>query len=356
MSETKSLGAGSSGAGDGLLVMAIELAERGWLPDVLIRFGIRRFAADRLRRQREQRFAMQELVDELRRSPIAVEVHKPNEQHYEVPPEFFQKVLGKRLKYSGCYWPAGITDLNEAERQMLRLTCERAEIEDGMEILDLGCGWGAFALWAAEHYPRSRIVAASNSAQQGRYIGVRCAQVGLANVEVVTADANHLSLPQRFDRVVSVEMFEHMRNYELLLNRIAGWLRANGQLFVHIFCHREHAYLYEAEGASDWMARWFFTGGIMPSLDLLPHFQKDLRLAERWFIDGTHYARTCKAWLRNLDAHADQIHDLFRRVYGPDHASRWVTRWRIFFLACAEVFACRNGQEWGMGHYRFRKP
>jgi len=339
-----------------LLLVAIELAERGWLPDLLIRQGGRRFAADRVRQERVRGADIRDLVEELRRSPIAIEVHKPNEQHYEVPPEFFRLVLGERLKYSACYWPEGVTDLNEAERQMLRLTCERAQIEDGMEILDLGCGWGAFTLWAAESYPNSKIVAASNSASQGRYIAARCADLGLANVEVITADANQLVLPLRFDRVVSIEMFEHMRNYELLLQRIAGWLRPNGKLFVHIFCHREHAYLYEPDGSSNWMARWFFTGGIMPSLNLLEHFQKDLQLEQTWFIDGRHYGLTLEAWLRNLDGRLEDIRSLFLRVYGPDEAARWVRRWRMFFLSCAEVFAYRAGMEWGVAHYRFRQP
>jgi len=335
--------------------MGIDLAEQGWLPDRLIRAGIRRLVAERLEQQRRSGQTVDSLVERLRQGPIAVETRKANEQHYEVPPEFFAFVLGRRLKYSGCYWPTSVRSLDEAEEAMLRLTCERAGIEDGMEILDLGCGWGSLSLWIAEKYPRCRLLAVSNSGLQGRHIASECARRGIRQVEVATADVNGFGTERRFDRVVSIEMFEHMRNYEALLARIARWLRPEGSLFVHIFCHRDHAYLYEPGSASDWMARWFFTGGTMPSSGLLARFQNDLQLTESWNIEGSHYARTSEAWLRNLDARKQSVIELFERTYGPASAERWFHRWRLFFMACAELFAFGGGKEWGVGHYLFRQ-
>jgi cyclopropane-fatty-acyl-phospholipid synthase len=338
---------------DALVGAAIELAERGWLPDALIRVGIRSFVRARLEEQRQGGSSATALAERLKSMPIAVEAATANQQHYEVPPEFFELVLGRRLKYSCGYWPAGTTTLDGAEEAMLALTAERAGVEDGMDVLDLGCGWGSFALWLAERQPRTRVVAASNSAAQGRFIAARAAASGLTNVEVVTADINSLMFPERYDRVVSVEMFEHARNYQRLLGRIRAWLRPHGQLFVHIFCHRDHAYLYDTEGASNWMARHFFTGGTMPSANLLAHFQDDLMLDTSWWLDGTHYARTAEAWLANLDRTRSQVEALFRRSRPDDQVAGSVQRWRLFFLGCAEMLAFSAGSEWGVGHYRF---
>ena len=338
---------------DALVGTAIELAERGWLPDRLIRAGIRRFVSDRLEEQRRSGSSTAELAERLKSMPIAVEVAMANQQHYEVPPEFYAWVLGRRLKYSCGYWSDNATTLDEAEEAMLALTAERAGVEDGMEVLDLGCGWGSFTLWLAERQPRTRVVAVSNSVAQGRFIAARAAGSGLTNVDVVTADINSLVFPERFDRVVSVEMFEHARNYQRLLGRIRGWLRPRGQLFVHIFCHRDHAYLYDADGPSNWMARHFFTGGTMPSANLLAHFQDDLTLDASWWLDGTHYARTAEAWLTNLDRARGEVAALFSQSCHPDQVARSIQRWRLFFLGCAEMFAFSAGKEWGVGHYRF---
>lgn len=340
---------------ESLIASAIDLAERGWLPDPAIRAGIRSFVRGRLKEQQAGEASAASLAERLREMPIAVEAATANRQHYEVPSVFFSRVLGHRLKYSCGYWPREVTTLDTSEDAMLALTAERAGIEDGMEVLDLGCGWGSLTLWLAERQPRTRVVAVSNSAGQRRFIAQQAELAGLDNVEVVTADINHLDLPGRFDRVVSVEMFEHARNYARLLGRIRGWLRPHGSLFVHIFCHHDRPYLYEEDGASNWMARNFFSGGTMPSAGLLSHFQDDLRLDRSWWLDGTHYARTAEAWLANLDRHRGEVAEIFARFHHLQDVPRVIQRWRMFFLACAEMFAFADGREWGVGHYRFER-
>jgi len=326
------------------------LAEAGLLPDALVRFGIRRMLAQRLRELAAPAVAspaaQQAFLDACRQGPIALVPDLANEQHYEVPPEFFARVLGPHLKYSCCLWDANVATLSDAEDSMLALTCERAEVRDGMSVLDLGCGWGSLSLYVAERFPACRVLAVSNSKPQREFILARAAQRCLTNVAVLTADVNHFEAPGRFDRVVSIEMFEHVRNHEALLARIAGWLAPGGRLFVHHFCHHERAYPYEDAGPSDWMARHFFSGGMMPSEDWLQHFECDLAQVNRWRVGGMHYARTSEAWLANLDAQCSRLRPLFAATYGERDAQRWIQRWRLFFLACAELFAHRGGGEW----------
>jgi cyclopropane-fatty-acyl-phospholipid synthase len=247
--------------------------------------------------------------------------------------------------------------LGQAEANMLQLTAERAELEDGDRILELGCGWGSLSLWMAEHYPNSHITAVSNSRTQKRFIDARAAARNLKNLHVITADANQLSFdaPTRFDRVVSVEMFEHMRNYETLMRRIASWLTPNGTLFVHIFTHKMYAYPFEVRDDTDWMAKYFFSGGIMPSDDLLLYFQKDLTLVNHWHVDGTHYSRTAEQWLENMDAHRADIEPLLAETYGSEQMLRWWVYWRVFFMSCAELWGYAGGKEWLVSHYLFNK-
>jgi len=322
------------------------LIETGRVPEPLLRAGIRFNCASRLRRQRRRGPDWTlEFIEQLRASPIAAQVEKPNEQHYELPPEFFQLVLGPRLKYSASLWPNGVKTLAEAEEAMLALTCQRAGVEDGMTLLDLGCGWGSLTFWLSERYPKAQIVAVSNSRLQREFIESR----GARNVEARTADANTLQLERRFDRVLSVEMLEHMRNYETLFARIASWLEPQGRFFCHVFSHRQFAYPYD----DGWMGRRFFTAGLMPSHDLLPQFQRDLRLEEHWKLNGRHYARTAEAWLERMNKNAAAIERVLERTYGPGCGRAWVANWRLFFLACAELWGYHGGNQWLVSHYLF---
>ena len=343
---------------DGLL----GLAERGWLPDKLLRRGIARLCAQRLAESRaggldRQAERFHALIDELRRSPVALHTEAANAQHYEVPAAFFRLCLGARLKYSGCYYPTGNETLDEAENAMLALYEERAELADGQDVLELGCGWGSLTLWMAERYPRSRITAVSNSHSQRQHIEAECARRGLVNVKVLTRDVNTLALDtESFDRCVSIEMFEHMRNYEALLARIASWLRPQGKLFVHIFAHQTLMYPFDTEGDDNWMGRHFFTGGLMPAADTLLWFQRDLSIERRWKIDGTHYQRTADHWLANQDRQRDEVMRVLGQAYGSSLAPLWFQRWRMFWMACAELFGYRHGQDWLVAHYLFVRP
>ena len=345
------------------LSWSLRLLERGALPDALVRVGIRRLLKDRLAEEHradpaEAQARLMQLIARLRASPVAINTSEANEQHYEVPSGFFEHVLGPHLKYSSCYYDGADDALGDAEARMLALTAERAALADGERILELGCGWGSLSLWMAAKFPRARITAVSNSRTQKTFIDARAKARGLTNLEVLTCDVNHLTFAEntQFDRVVSVEMFEHMRNYQTLMQRIARWLKPGGTLFVHIFTHRWYAYPFEVRDDSDWMAKYFFTGGIMPSDDLLLYFQDDLKIEQHWQVSGLHYARTAEAWLKNMDRHRGAIEPLFAATYGAQHLTRWWNYWRVFFMACAELWGFRGGEEWLVSHYRFQKP
>lgn len=294
---------------------------------------------------------LSELVERKRGGPIAVATEAANEQHYALPPEFFGLFLGERRKYSTCLWPEGTETIEAAEEAMLRLSCERAGIYDGASVLDLGCGWGSMTLWIAEHYPGCEITAVSNSAPQRRWIEAEAERRGLAGrVEVITADVNDLELDRRFDRIVSIEMFEHLNNWREMLRRISGWLEPEGRLFLHVFSHRTIAYLYEGT----WAAERFFTGGVMPSHDLLLSFQDDLLVSERWAVPGTHYSRTLAAWLERLDEHRDEALEILTDLHHERRQARIaLANWRLFLLACTQIWGYRRGQEWMVSHYVF---
>lgn len=341
-----------------LLDLGVACAERGLLPDTLLRAGIRRLLRERLdaldaQRRQPLRDRVQAFALDLRRAPIAMSPHRANEQHYEVPAEFFGLVLGKRRKYSSAWWPDGVDQLDVAEEMALAESCARAGLADGQRVLELGCGWGSLTLWIAERYPYSVITALSNSRSQREYIEARARERGLANIEVVTGDVSQFATRARFDRVVSVEMFEHLRNWPEMFRRIRGWLEPDGRFFMHVFVHSGAPYLFEERDASDWMARHFFAGGMMPSDDLPQHIGDDLNLVQRWRWDGTNYARTASAWLANMDSRRAALRPILAQTYGEPNAELWWTRWRLFFLSCAELFAYRGGQQWWVAHYLF---
>ncbi len=332
--------------------------ELNLVPDWMIRMGIRRLLKQRIAEEMEptpqqQAEKLNALVEDLKNSPIAIQTNAANEQHYEVPTAFYQLCLGRHLKYSSGWWNESTTTLDQAEADMLRLTCKRAQLEDGQDILELGCGWGSLTLWMAEHYPNSNVVAVSNSATQREHILKTAEQRGLNNIRIITNDINHFDIDTAFDRVVSVEMFEHMKNYQQLMTNISRWLKPEGKLFVHIFTHHTFAYHFIAKDASDWMARYFFTGGIMPSNDLLSHFQDDLNLAQQWEVNGTHYQKTAEAWLEHMDQNEADVDSIFKDTYGAENATKWKVYWRTFYMACAELWGFKEGNEWMVCHYLF---
>lgn len=337
-----------------------KLIEQNRVPDFLLRKGIRKLLRQRLADENKgdveaQQTHLMTLIAQLKVSPIAVNTADANQQHYEVPTQFYRYCLGKNLKYSSCYYHPGVTELDKAEDDMLEITCQRADLQDGQQVLELGCGWGSLSLYMAVRYPGSTFKVVSNSRTQKLYIDEQAKQRGITNLMVITADMNTFSIDELFDRVVSVEMFEHMRNYTLLMKKVASCLKPEGKLFVHIFTHKEYAYLFEVKDDTDWMSKYFFTGGIMPSDDLLFYFNDDMAVEKHWHVNGTHYGKTAEAWLRNMDNHKAEIIPLFEETYGKEQALKWWVYWRIFYIACDELWNYNAGNEWLVSHYLFKK-
>ncbi len=332
--------------------LAVDLAERHLVPDTLIRAGIRNLLRKRLAEEAERKSkgGAERWLEHMRQAPIALATTRANDQHYEVPVDFYRHVLGPRLKYSSAFFAPGVRDLSTAEDEMLELTTRRARLADGQRILELGCGWGSLTFFMARRFPSSEIVAVSNSASQREWIEGHARHAGIDNLRVITADVNTFEPEGRFDRLVSVEMFEHVRNWEALLGRARTWLRADGLAFLHFFAHRTFAYPFESTGDDDWMGRHFFTGGMMPVKDLPSRLEIPFTTVERWEVSGEHYARTAESWLRNLDRHTATVTELFARHEPREEAERRVQRWRIFFLSCAELFGFDGGNEWLVSH------
>jgi cyclopropane-fatty-acyl-phospholipid synthase len=337
-----------------------KLIEQNKVPDFLLRKGIRKLLQRRLNDENKgdaetQQAHLMALIDQLKTSPIAVNTADANQQHYELPTQFYRYCLGKNLKYSSGYWKPGVTDIDTSEDDMLELTCQRAELANGQRILELGCGWGSLSLYMAAKFPESTFKVVSNSRTQKQHIDEQAMQRGIKNLAVITTDMNTFTIDEQFDRIVSVEMFEHMRNYQLLMKKVASFLKPDGKVFIHIFTHKEYAYLFEVKDDTDWMSKYFFTGGIMPSDDLLFYFNDDLSVEQHWHVNGTHYGKTAEAWLKNMDVHKTEIMPLFEETYGKDQALKWWVYWRIFYMACAELWNFNKGNEWIVSHYLFHK-
>lgn len=342
-----------------LVSLSQGLLEKGLLPDPVIRAGMRSLLSQKIAEEKKDglEFGQERiirLINKLKSSPIAVNTLDANEQHYELPTRFFKLVLGSHLKYSSGYFREGVTHLDDAERDMLAITCERADLRDGQEILEFGCGWGSLSLYMAKHFPSAKILGVSNSRTQKEYIDSQAKARGLKNLEIVTADMNEFETSRRFDRLVSVEMFEHMRNYQKLLAKAASFLDQDAKMFIHIFTHREFAYLYDENDSRDWIAKYFFTGGIMPSDHLLLYFQDHFIIDRHWRVLGTHYQKTAECWLKNMDANRREIMPILQETYGAE-AGKWWNYWRVFFMACAELWGYKEGREWFVSHYLFKK-
>tara|TARA_B100000674_G_C37905082_1_gene945738 strand:- start:702 stop:1724 length:1023 start_codon:yes stop_codon:yes gene_type:complete len=337
--------------------MIYKLIEKGFIPDFLIRIGIKYLLQKRLKQEYsgDIKALQKKRVEELSEGDIAVNTVDANEQHYEVPTDFYHSVLGYWKKYSSGFWEQGACNIDESESHMLDLYIERAKIQDGMRILDLGCGWGSMTLYLAHRFPNCKITSVSNSNSQKIWIDKACVQRGHKNVEVLTCDINELELTnEEFDRVVSVEMFEHVRNYKALLEKVSSWMKSDAKLFVHIFTHKELTYYFDVVDESDWMSKYFFSGGIMPSHTLIEEIESPLDVIEKWKVSGLNYWLTSEAWLQNQDKNQSKVLSIFEESY-PGETRKWFEYWRVFFLSCAELFRYNDGQEWFVSHYLLEK-
>ena len=338
----------------------ISAVEKGIIPDFLIRYGIKLLLKRRLIDIKsldceKTDFSQMQMISRMQSSPIAINTDSANEQHYEVPQAFYKLILGSSYKYSCCHWSNEVHNLDDAEKEALDITCDRAQINNGMNVLDLGCGWGSLSLWIAEKFPECSVTSVSNSKSQHDFIHKQASLRNLNNIKVIVADMNDFKIDQKFDRIISLEMFEHMKNYQKLYHRISKWLSDDGLFLMHIFCHKSSPYDFVDKGPNDWMSRYFFTGGIMPSDDLPLFFQESLLIKHRWRWSGEHYAKTSNAWLENMDKRKAKILPIIESTYGRENMQKWWQRWRIFFMSCAELFAFNGGQEWYVNHYLFEK-
>ena len=343
-----------------LVPLTAEMVKRGVLPDLVLRQGIRGLLRQKLIDESRGgievgQARLMKLIDHMYASPIAVNTKEANEQHYELPTKFFEYCLGKHLKYSSCYFRHGQESLDQAEEDMLTITVERADVADGQHILELGCGWGSLSLLMAKRFPQARITSVSNSKTQKIYIDEEARRRGIKNLNVITCDMNTFHIHEKFDRIVSVEMFEHMRGWPKLLEKASSFLKSDGKLFIHIFTHRQYAYFYDEQDEGDFIGKYFFTGGIMPSDDLLLYFQDHFKLEDHWQVSGKHYAKTAELWLKNMDAHQADIMPILSNTYGAQEAVKWWNYWRVFYLSCAELWGYNHGREWIVSHYRFQK-
>ncbi|XP_031487321.1 (S)-coclaurine N-methyltransferase-like [Nymphaea colorata] len=334
--------------------------ERNLLPDIVIRRLTRLLLSSRLRlgykpTAEQQLSDLLQFVHSLKQMPIAVETEKPKSQHYELPTSFFKLVLGENMKYSSCYFRNNSDTLEEAERAMLDIYCERADIKDGQTILDIGCGWGSFSVHIAQKYSNCRVTGICNSTTQKEFIEERCRNLKLSNVEIIAADISKFEMDMTFDRIISIEMFEHMKNYQELLKKISKWMNDESLLFIHYFCHKAFTYHFEDKNDDDWITRYFFTGGTMPSANLLLYFQDHVSIVNHWLVNGKHYAQTSEEWLKRMDANAAEIKPIMESTYGKDSATKWTVYWRTFFISVAELFGYNNGDEWMVAHFLFKK-
>ncbi len=341
------------------LMNTLEMAEKGLMPDFLIRKEIRKRLNNILREiplENSENFKIRKkkFISDLEQSPAALKQSRPNDQHYEIPEDFFRIFLGPYMKYSCCYWPENTRNLAAAEMNMLELVAFRGDIRNGHTILDLGCGWGAFSIWAAEKFPLSQVHALSNSSSQVSFINEMAHKYVLHNLHAKKADVSTFDTSKKYDRIVSVEMFEHMRNWKLLFRKISEWLKFDGKFFLHFFCHRNWPYLFGDSSPSDWMGYYFFTAGMMPGFDLPLFFQQDLYVKNSWEVNGKHYVKTLESWLKKMDANNNEIRMILQRIYNNDHRS-WMGRWRIFLMTCSELFGMNNGSEWLVAHYLLQK-
>ncbi|XP_073000195.1 (S)-coclaurine N-methyltransferase-like isoform X1 [Typha latifolia] len=340
--------------------MVLAALERNVLPDAVVRRLTRVLLASRLRlgylpTAELQLSHLLRFKHSLEEMPIAVETDKAKTQHYEVPTSFFKLVLGKKLKYSCCYFKDMSSTLEDAEDAMMEVYCDRAQIKDGQKVLDVGCGWGSLSLHIAKKYRNCSVTGICNSKTQKAFIEEQCRDLELSNVQIIVADISKLQMEASFDRIISIEMFEHMKNYKELLKKLSMWMKQDSLLFIHHFCHKTFAYHFEDKNEDDWITRYFFSGGTMPSADLLLYFQEDVAVVDHWLVNGTHYSRTSEEWLKRMDQNIASIRPTFESTYGKDSATKWIAYWRTFFISVAELFGYNNGEEWMVALYLFKK-